>query len=121
MGIGYAGKIYKIFGHRIAWLIAEGVWPDEVDHVNGEGRDNRLVNLRSGSRSDNNKNHKKQSNNSSGLPGVSFMKTKSIWRVFGSRGGKQVHLKVTIDFLKLVVQGRFGSYRTATRKDTVND
>ncbi len=100
VGIGYKGKVYKIFGHRLAWLIVTGVWPDEIDHVNGDGQDNKWDNLSNGNRTDNNKNHKRQINNSSGLPGVSFVTSTGKWRVFGNKEGKQVHLKSTGDFFE---------------------
>ena len=35
------------FAHRLAWLYEYGVWPEnEIDHINGEKSDNRLINLR---------------------------------------------------------------------------
>lgn len=100
VGIGYKGKVYKIFGHRLAWLIVTGVWPDEIDHINGDGQDNKWDNLSNGNRTDNNKNHKRQINNSSGVPGVSFVTSTGKWRVFGNKEGKQVHLKSTGDFFE---------------------
>lgn len=33
--------------HRLAWLLHYGAWPpDEIDHINGDRADNRIVNLR---------------------------------------------------------------------------
>lgn len=39
------GSAYR--AHRLAWLIAHGVWPsNDIDHINGVRSDNRLANLR---------------------------------------------------------------------------
>lgn len=65
------GKSYG--AHRLAWFLSYGVWPrDQIDHLNGDGTDNRLVNLRECSNAENQQNMRKaQSSNSSGLLGVS--------------------------------------------------
>lgn len=45
--------------HRLAWLITTGEWPvNEIDHINGDRSDNRMVNLREASRQENNLNRK---------------------------------------------------------------
>lgn len=28
--------------HRLIWLYLYGYWPDQVDHINGDGTDNRI-------------------------------------------------------------------------------
>jgi hypothetical protein len=51
------GRFYK--GHRLAWYLASGEWPDrtlEIDHINEVKGDNRLCNLRLVTRSENQKN-----------------------------------------------------------------
>lgn len=32
--------------HRVVWFLHHGYWPKEIDHINRDGRDNRIENLR---------------------------------------------------------------------------
>lgn len=78
--IKVAGKTYK--AHRIAWFLTYGKWPDgEIDHINGDRADNRIVNLRDVSRMTNTQNlhAAKAHNKSSGLLGVTFNKNTGRW------------------------------------------
>lgn len=72
-------KVYK--GHRLAWLYYYGVWPDhEVDHINGDNTDNRILNLRDVTREVNNQNQRRgHSGSSSKLLGVSWATAKQKW------------------------------------------
>jgi len=63
------GKLYK--AHRLVWLYVNGVWPtNEIDHINGNKSDNRLINLRDVERWVNMHNQGKRKNNTSGFKGV---------------------------------------------------
>lgn len=61
-GKGYlTGKINdrRFRAHRVIWVIATGERPiADIDHINGNRSDNRLVNLREATRSQNNANRK---------------------------------------------------------------
>lgn len=72
-----AGRRY--YGHRLAWLYVYGKWPDAmIDHIDGDGTNNSIANLRAASRHQNQANSRISKRNSSGLKGVCFDNGK--WR-----------------------------------------
>ena len=47
VNLRYGGKQYRTMGHRIAWFLYYGYWPEHyLDHINGDKKDNRITNLR---------------------------------------------------------------------------
>lgn len=57
--------------HRLAWLYMTGSFPkDQIDHINCIKSDNRFVNLREVTQSQNRFNTKKKKNNKLGIKGV---------------------------------------------------
>ncbi|MBZ9922276.1 HNH endonuclease [Mesorhizobium sp. BR1-1-7] len=79
-------------GHRIAWLIVHGECPPLVDHENRIRDDNRLLNLRAATRSQNNTNTRVYSNNTSGFRGVSRRSSRNKWSAHIRHAGKTLHL-----------------------------
>jgi hypothetical protein len=67
--------------HRIIWLYVTGEDPGgfQIDHIDGDGLNNRFLNLRKANQSENNCNSKRRKNNSSGFKGVSWSKSKNKW------------------------------------------
>lgn len=67
--------------HRLVWFMETGAWPEgEIDHVNGDGRDNRWENLRDVTASQNKANLVRlKRNNQSGVQGVCFDTRKLVW------------------------------------------
>jgi len=77
------GLRYRMLGHRVAWAITHGKWPDDViDHINGRPADNRLCNLRSCTISENNRNQKLSARNTSGKIGVTFFARTQKWHAW---------------------------------------
>ncbi len=69
-----------IFGHRIAWALYYGEWPDGlIDHIDGDTANNRISNLRLTNRSGNAHNRRINGNSTSGAKGVCWHKQSGKW------------------------------------------
>lgn len=59
--------------HRLVWLYVKGEWPSMfVDHINNNRSDNRIDNLRQATHAQNMSNRPRNSNNKTGIKGVSY-------------------------------------------------
>lgn len=92
----------RVLAHRLAIFYLYGFWPDEVDHINGNGLDNSLKNLRVVTRSENARNCKRHTTNKSGVSGVYFESERRIWRaeIYTDDGRKS--LRSGKDFFEVV-------------------
>lgn len=102
---GYVNGVRKyktILLHRYIMNAPAGV---TVDHINGNKLDNRKMNLRLCSQSENNMNRGVFSNNKSGIKGVSWNKSKKKWVAQIQVNGKRIYLGAFDD--KLVASNRY--------------
>lgn len=79
----FQGKIHNtnIMAHRAIWAIYHGQWPEDcIDHINGIRVDNKIENLRVVTKQENKKNAAMRSDNTSGITGVYWYKSKQKWR-----------------------------------------
>jgi HNH endonuclease len=89
--VGIFGK--RWLAHHLAWLYVHGELPtSEPDHINMERADNRIANLRLGSRRDNIANSGLRITNSSGFKGVYWCTQRNKWKVRIRDGDKQKFL-----------------------------
>jgi hypothetical protein len=66
-------KVYMLFAHQFAWYYINKECVEEIDHINGMRDDNRIANLRSVSRNENQWNQKK-------AKGYTWHKLKQKWQ-----------------------------------------
>lgn len=67
--VGIDGKSHRV--HRLVWFWHYGEWPTmQIDHINGNGNDNHIVNLRDVSCSENHKNMPLAKNSRTQIIGV---------------------------------------------------
>lgn len=94
------GAIFNkhILAHRVIVAMHTGKWPDQVDHINGKRWDNRLVNLRAVTQSENCKNAKVRSDNSSGVTGVRWAARERRWKAEITVNGRNKYIGVFASF-----------------------
>lgn len=77
--VRFHGKDY--LAHRLAWFFEHGALPvGPLDHINRKPSDNRILNLRECTATQNARNRSIQKNNRSGFTGVSWNKREEKWR-----------------------------------------
>jgi hypothetical protein len=89
--IGIDGRSY--YAHVVVWIYVNGSYDpsEEIDHINGDGFDNRIGNLRLVSRRLNQNNRK--SHRAGRLPGTSYIQgRKKPWRAQIQTEGKRINL-----------------------------
>lgn len=84
-------NVKTVFMHRALMNLPIGRTPG-VDHVNGDGLDNRLENLRLCNQSQNGANRRVQKNSSSRIKGVHYRPDLKKWRALIKANGKLKHL-----------------------------
>ena len=89
--------------HRLAFTFMGEEIPKEVDHINGDKKDNRWENLRAVSRQQNSRNHPLHSNNTTGQVGVSWCSAANKWRArITGWDKKERHLGVFADMQEAI-------------------
>lgn len=82
-----------IQSHIAVWLLYYGEYPRGViDHIDGDGLNNDVRNLRDVTMLENSKNRKMDKRNSSGYNGVSFVERRGKYRARAGAGGKDIAL-----------------------------
>lgn len=89
--VGISGVYYLV--HRIIWKMMTGEDPtDQIDHVDGDRKNNKWANLRAADASQNMSNRKVGRNNNSGIKGVCWDRYHKAWVAYIGIGGEQKRL-----------------------------
>lgn len=73
-------------GHQIAWAHHYGKWPDQcLDHIDGNGLNNAISNLREVTFSENGRNRRLGGTNTTGIAGVVWHKQVGKWQASAGR------------------------------------
>ncbi len=79
---------YKL--HQLIWFIEKNEWVNLIDHIDGDGSNNRITNLRVATTRENSQNLKRHRNGF--LVGATFHKWSGRWRSLIRENGYQTHL-----------------------------
>ncbi|MGC2784209.1 MAG: HNH endonuclease signature motif containing protein, partial [Roseiarcus sp.] len=101
----------QYLAHILAWIYVHGYRPDEIDHDNTIKNDNRLINLRECTTSQNSYNKAARVDNTSGYKGVYYYKPNNKWQAAIS--GSNLTFESWLGF---PMRARRASLRDARRK-----
>lgn len=83
------------YAHRLAWLYIHGELPKKgIDHKDGDGKNNKIENLRPASQAQNGQNQKLRTTNVSGHTGVSRHNIPGKWIATIWKNNKKFHIGV---------------------------
>ena len=88
MNVKWKGRCNNIHIHRAIWAVCHGCWPTtQLDHIDGDVKNNHIENLRECTQSENNLNklHPWKPNARTGVPGAWVEKTLIRTKVRGKR------------------------------------
>lgn len=82
------------YAHHLAWYLYHGKWPQQnLDHIDGNGTNNRIDNLRLANAQTNSYNRGKNKNSgSSQYKGVSYNKNSKKWAAYITHNYKRIFL-----------------------------
>lgn len=97
--VTYQGEVY--LQHRLAWYLHFGEWPTgQVDHIDGDGCNNRISNLRESDNSTNQCNITVTRKSQTGIKGVFPVRGGKLYRAEVCLQGRR-YQKHSVDPLKL--------------------
>lgn len=97
----------QVLAHRVIWGIVYGEYPkEEIDHIDGNKDNNSLLNLRSVTKSQNQRNAGIRSDNKTGVSGVRWHAFHKKWAAQIKVDGKNLHLGYFEEFDKAVLARR---------------
>jgi hypothetical protein len=89
------------YQHQLVWLWYNGYIPKEIDHIDHDGLNNKLSNLREATRKENHRNMSIKSNNKTGVTGVYWRKdTEKYVAQIRNNEGKTIHLGTFTDLFE---------------------
>lgn len=96
----FNGKYYRVIringsqylAHRIAWVFMNGTEPNEIDHIDSDGLNNKWANIRNVTHRDNCKNTRLGTKNTSGVVGVHWCNRDEKWIARINDNGKTICL-----------------------------
>lgn len=104
--------------HRAAWLYFFGEFPEnQIDHINGNGLDNRIDNLRDVTPAENSRNMKLSAKNKSGFNGVRWCKYSSKWVASIGFKGKTIVLGSFINLDEAIQARKSGNVKYGYHKN----